>query len=410
MIYMRGQAADYDHWRQLGLAGWGWDDVLPYFQAPRGPLPGPRATLSRRGRRMARRAAAAALAAARRLPRRPRRRPASADRRLQPRRQRRLRLFPRQPEARAALVGGERLSQAGAAARQPARRDRMPRHRPRRSTACARAACAWRAGWARAPRRAAAARSSSRPARSARRSCCSSRASAPARELRDHGIPIVRDLPGVGDNLQDHLQLRAVFKVDRRAHAQHAADHRSSAAGGMALEYALLRRGPLTMAPSQLGAFTRSDPGASAPTSSSTCSRCRSTLRRAAACVPGVHRERLQPAADEPRPACGCARPTRRSRRRSRRTTWRPTSDRRVAADSLRLSRRIVAQPRAARRFIPREFQPGAAVRRRRRAREGRRRHRHDDLPPGRHRQMGRASDPAPWSTALRVSGSPACA
>ena len=32
MIYMRGQAADYDQWRQQGLAGWGWDDVLPYFK------------------------------------------------------------------------------------------------------------------------------------------------------------------------------------------------------------------------------------------------------------------------------------------------------------------------------------------------------------------------------------------
>src|ERR1700720_4398574 len=32
MISMRGQAADYDHWRQLGLGGWGWDDVLPYFK------------------------------------------------------------------------------------------------------------------------------------------------------------------------------------------------------------------------------------------------------------------------------------------------------------------------------------------------------------------------------------------
>jgi choline dehydrogenase-like flavoprotein len=32
MISMRGQAADYDHWRQLGLTGWGWDDVLPIFK------------------------------------------------------------------------------------------------------------------------------------------------------------------------------------------------------------------------------------------------------------------------------------------------------------------------------------------------------------------------------------------
>ncbi len=32
MISMRGQAADYDHWRQLGLNGWGWDDVLPAFK------------------------------------------------------------------------------------------------------------------------------------------------------------------------------------------------------------------------------------------------------------------------------------------------------------------------------------------------------------------------------------------
>ena len=39
MIYMRGQAADYDHWRQLGNAGWGWDDVLPYFLQIRGQLP-----------------------------------------------------------------------------------------------------------------------------------------------------------------------------------------------------------------------------------------------------------------------------------------------------------------------------------------------------------------------------------
>ena len=46
MIYMRGQAADYDHWRQLGLAGWGWDDVLPFFKQARGPFPRRRASIT----------------------------------------------------------------------------------------------------------------------------------------------------------------------------------------------------------------------------------------------------------------------------------------------------------------------------------------------------------------------------
>ncbi|HET98975.1 MAG TPA: choline dehydrogenase, partial [Aurantimonas coralicida] len=41
MIYMRGQAADYDHWRQLGLAGWGWDDVLEAFKAVEDHVDGP---------------------------------------------------------------------------------------------------------------------------------------------------------------------------------------------------------------------------------------------------------------------------------------------------------------------------------------------------------------------------------
>ena len=46
MIYMRGQAADYDHWRQLGLPGWGWDDVLPFFMQARGPFPRRRASIT----------------------------------------------------------------------------------------------------------------------------------------------------------------------------------------------------------------------------------------------------------------------------------------------------------------------------------------------------------------------------
>ena len=103
---MRGQAADYDHWRQLGNAGWGWDDVLPYFKRSEDHYRGadechgaggewrieqPRVSLGDPGR----------------VPRRGGRECGiPQDRRLQPRRQRGLRLFPGQPAARHALDHG----------------------------------------------------------------------------------------------------------------------------------------------------------------------------------------------------------------------------------------------------------------------------------------------------------------
>jgi choline dehydrogenase len=82
----------------------------------------------------------------------------------------------------------------------------------------------------------------------------------PAGQLRDHGIAVVLDRAGVGENLQDHLQLRVIYKVTG-ARTLNEASHSAAGRIGMALQYALLRRGPLTMAPSQLGLFTRSDPG-----------------------------------------------------------------------------------------------------------------------------------------------------
>ena len=47
MIYMRGQAADYDHWRQLGCVGWGWDDVLPIFCSRRTTMAAPATPMAR---------------------------------------------------------------------------------------------------------------------------------------------------------------------------------------------------------------------------------------------------------------------------------------------------------------------------------------------------------------------------
>uniref|UniRef100_UPI002738C85F GMC family oxidoreductase n=1 Tax=Stenotrophomonas sp. YIM B06876 TaxID=3060211 RepID=UPI002738C85F len=81
----------------------------------------------------------------------------------------------------------------------------------------------------------------------------------PAALLRQHGIAVLQDTPGVGANLQDHLQIRAVFKV-QGVPTLNTMAHSLLGKARIGLEYALKRTGPMSMAPSQLGAFTRSSP------------------------------------------------------------------------------------------------------------------------------------------------------
>jgi choline dehydrogenase-like flavoprotein len=80
----------------------------------------------------------------------------------------------------------------------------------------------------------------------------------PAAQLSDLGIAVILDKPGVGANLHDHLQLRMIYKVSgvKTLNETYASLFNRL---GMGLNYAFRRRGPMTMAPSQLGAFTRSD-------------------------------------------------------------------------------------------------------------------------------------------------------
>src|SRR5438445_753567 len=228
MIYMRGQAADYDHWRQLGLTGWGWDDVLPYFKRHQDHFLG------------------------------------ASD---------------------AHATGGE---------------------------------------------------------------------------LARLGIPIMLDRAGVGENLQDHLQLRLIYKVSGVETLNES--YRSlTGRARMVLAYALLRRGPLTMAPSQLGLFTRSDasreranlqfhvqplsldkfgdPLHEFPAFTASVCNLQPTSR-------GFVRLRSADAADKP-----AIKPNYLS----------TDEDRRVAVDSIRLARRIVAQPALA-RYKPVEYLPGGSV------------------------------------------------
>jgi choline dehydrogenase len=86
----------------------------------------------------------------------------------------------------------------------------------------------------------------------------------PGALLAAQGVAVAHELPGVGENLQDHLQIRMVFKVkNTRTLNQQAGSLLGRAR--MGIDYALFRRGPLTMAPSQLGGFAKRDPSRETP-------------------------------------------------------------------------------------------------------------------------------------------------
>lgn len=85
-----------------------------------------------------------------------------------------------------------------------------------------------------------------------------------ANTLQSLGIPVIHDLPGVGQNLQDHLQLRSVYKVEGIKTLNQMTNSLWGKAM-MGLEYALFRSGPLTMSPSQLGLFACSNESVETP-------------------------------------------------------------------------------------------------------------------------------------------------
>jgi choline dehydrogenase len=181
----------------------------------------------------------------------------------------------------------------------------------------------------------------------------------PAALLREHAIPVVRESPGVGENLQDHLQLRMAFKVKNVRTLNERANTLTGKIS-MGLEYLFFRTGPLTMAPSQLGGFTRSDPS-----------------QRTANLEYHVQPLSLDKFGDplHPFPAFTASvanlRPTSRGSVRIRssdpqaapaiRPNYLSTEiDRRIAAESLKLTRGIVRQP-ALVKYQPDEFLPGPA-------------------------------------------------
>lgn len=86
----------------------------------------------------------------------------------------------------------------------------------------------------------------------------------PAGLLAQHQVPVEVDLPGVGENLQDHLQLRTVYRV-QGARTVNTLYRNWITRAGMGIQYLLMRSGPMTMPPSTLGAFAKSDPALASP-------------------------------------------------------------------------------------------------------------------------------------------------
>src|SRR5476651_1646889 len=358
MVYMRGQAGDYDHWRQLGLAGWSWDDVLPYFKKHEHNFLGASDHHSVGGEWRveyprtrwdivdAWREAAAQYG----IPpvndfnagdnegscyfhvnQKRGRRWSAARGFLKPVLHRKNLWLETGCMVESLMLEGKRA--VGVRWRQDGEA---------RSAKC-RGEVIMAAGAIGSPQ------------------ILMLSGIGPVAHLSQFGIPLVLDKPGVGSNLHDHLQLRTIYKVTgiRTLNEMYSSPF---ARAGMAINYALFRRGPLTMAPSQLGAFTKSD----------------SSLDRANL------QYHIQPLSLDkfgeplhPFPAFTASvanvRPTSRGslKLKSANPADAPAispnylatpEDRRVAAESIRITRRIVAQP-ALQKYSPVEYLPGPQVR-----------------------------------------------
>ncbi len=358
MIYMRGQSADYDHWRQLGLPGWGWNDVLPIFKQHedhflgesehhatggewRIEFPRVKYDIIEAIRDAAEEAGIPKIEDFNRgdnegscyfhVNQKRGRRWSAARGFLKPVLHRKNLRLETEVLAERILFEGKRA--AGIAYRQNGVS----------KIAKASGEVVLAAGAIGSPQ------------------LLMLSGVGPAAHLSERGIPIVLDKPGVGGNLQDHLQLRMIFKVTGVA-TLNERYHSLIGRAAMGLEYVFLRTGPLTMAPSQFGLFTRSDPGRERANiqfhvQPLSLDKFGEPLHKFPAFTMSVCN--LQPA----------SRGT--VRLKSRDPAAAPAivpnylstdEDRRVAVDSIRVARKIVRSPALA-QFRPEEILPGPNVR-----------------------------------------------
>lgn len=256
MVAIRGQAADYDGWRSIGLSGWGWADVLPIFKQHEDYFAGDNENHASGG-----------------------------EWRVDAPRMR----WPvldaiKESAVQAGIaatedfntgdnfgVGPIHVNQKNGCRWSAADAFLKPaRHRPNLVVqtnavvdqvlmeGCRATGVTWRQGGvgvsARATREVILAAGALGSPQILMRSGIG-----PAAHLAGHGISVVADRPGVGANLQDHLQIAMRYEISNAA-TLNAHMHSNLAKARMAAQFALTRRGPLTMAPCQLGLFARSSP------------------------------------------------------------------------------------------------------------------------------------------------------
>ncbi len=358
MIYMRGQARDYDTWRQMGCEGWGWDDVLPYFLRHEDQWalePGGFDSLHERGGEWriekmrlkweildAFRDAAAEAGIPRtedfnrgnnegvgyfHVNQRKGLRWSAAKGFLKPVMNRPNLTVQTQAQVERVLLEGQRVTglelRVGSEAMQATTRREV----------------ILSAGSIGTPQ------------------ILQLSGIGPGALLQRHGITVRHELSGVGGNLQDHLQMRCAYKVSGVT-TLNERSHSLFWKAMMGAEFALFRTGPMTMSPSQLGAFVKSDDRRETPNLQYHVQPL--TLPKFG--------EPLDPFPAFTASVCNL-RPT--SRGHVNITSPDPTAhpeirpnylsteeDRRVAADAIRITRRIVSQP-ALQRYRPEEFRPG---------------------------------------------------
>ena len=260
MLYLRGQAADYDGWRQMGNVGWSWDDVLPLFKRAEDYVGGPTDMHGAGGEWRVDNQRLQwdvlddwmAAAVAQGLPR-------TDD--FNTGNNEGVGYF------KVNQKNGWRLNTARAFLG-PAKTDKLHvethahttriliedgratgveyRKNGQLRTARAGAEIILSAGAVNSPQ------------------ILQLSGLGPGDLLRRHGIAVERDIPGVGGNLQDHLQLRCAWRLTGAKTLNTLANSLFGKAR-IALEYAIKRSGPMSMAPSQMGAFSKSRPDLATP-------------------------------------------------------------------------------------------------------------------------------------------------